>query len=110
MALKVLYILILISNFFDDLTTYLALTSKPAPGHVIVEANPIARVLFETIGLVPGLVFEFFLTVVLLYWVMKSTALPHKLKVGMFVAIFVITTWAVLNNTAILQSGAIISG
>ena len=108
MTLRILFILTILANMGDNLTTYLALTSPVHPGNIITEANPLARYLFEQIGLVPGLLFDMLVTVGVLYYLMNWNVAPYKLKVFIFGTILAIVTWAVVNNTLVLYSGAFV--
>ena len=53
----VLGVLVLLLNTLDNTTTFLCLRS-PVPGFEVIEANPLARWLFDAVGLTEGLVFE----------------------------------------------------
>lgn len=108
MTLKILFVLLILANLGDNISTYLALTLPAKEGMLISEANPIAAWIFEAMGLVKGLVFEFVVSVMLFYWLMGVKDIPYKWKVVIFVGILIPTVYAVINNVWILTSGAFI--
>ena len=87
----------------DHWTTYLCLRS-PVPGWAVSEANPIADWLFQSAGLVPGLVIDSLVTLVAVVFLATTTRLPQGAKVGCFVAIAGFTGYAVANNLGALES------
>jgi hypothetical protein len=49
--------LVVLMNLADNATTFLCLRA-PVPDFELVEANPAGSWLFDTVGLLPGLIFE----------------------------------------------------
>jgi len=108
MTLKILFVLLILAFLGDNISTYLALTLPAKEGILISEANPIAAWIIAAMGLVKGLIFEFVLSIGLLYWLMGVKDIPYKWKVLIFVGILIPTIYAVINNMVILTSGAFI--
>jgi hypothetical protein len=108
MTLKILFVLLILANLGDNISTYLALALPAIEGMLITEANPIAAWIFETMGLVKGLIFEFVLSIGILFWLMGVKNIPYKWKVVIFVGILIPTVYAVINNVKILFLGVFI--
>jgi len=102
MLLRSLYALFLLSNLADDITTYLALTAPDSDRFGVVEANPIAKWIFDTMGLVNGLALEFVLSAIFMWWLMKTSHFSYKFKVGVFVIISTLAAGAAWNNFGVL--------
>ncbi len=81
----------------DHWTTYVALTT-PAPGWLVEEGNPGAAWIFETFGLVPGLLIDGLISVAFVAFVVWVRWIPLKVKVAAFAGINVVTLAAVINN------------
>lgn len=95
---------VLISSFFDHLTTWWCLR-EPVPGWVVTEVNPMADWLFVTVGLVPGLLIDSVFTVIVVVWFYRWN-IPEPLKIGFLSVVTVVTTYAVVNNyNAIVKMG-----
>lgn len=104
MTLRILYVLVNLANLGDDITTYIALTSTVQLGFFIEEANPIARWLFDTMGLAQGLVFETVIMVAISTWLLLVKNLPYKLKFGVFAILLTMTVAAFVNNVWVLST------
>jgi len=102
-VLHLLAIAALLLSAADHWTTYLCLRS-PVEGWLVSEANPIAQWLFDTLGLVPGLMVDSAVTVVAVAFLVTTPLLPRVVK-GVFFA-FVIgwTAYAVMNNLEAIRS------
>ncbi len=85
----------------DHWTTYLCLRA-PVAGFHVSEANPIAAVLFQQVGLVPGLVVDGLLTLGALLFLVWTRRLPEAVKVLFLVTVAVWTGAAVANNLDVL--------
>ena len=102
MTLKILFVLLILAFLGDNISTYFALSLPAKEGLLISEANPIAAWIFEAMGLVKGLIFEFVLSIGLLYWLMGVKTIPYKWKVVIFAGILIPTVYAVINNIGVL--------
>lgn len=89
-------------NTLDNWTTYLCLRN-PVQGFVITEANPVARFTFEQMGLVPGLVFEYALTLLALVFVVWTHRLPGLFKVFLLGVLCLLAGGAAWNNFQVIQ-------
>ena len=108
--LRLLAALTLLLSASDHWTTYLCLR-HPVMGHNVIEANPLARWLFDSVGLVEGLMIDSALTVAALLFLLQTRRLPHLLKVGFLAVVIAGTGYAVVNNLGILdQIGLAASG
>ena len=81
----------------DHWTTYVCLR-QPVSGWQVIEANPISEWLFSWIGLVPGLLFDSFITVCAVLFLVTTRRLPQTLKTVFFSAVVLTTGYAVVNN------------
>lgn len=100
---KVLGALFLLAVVGDSLTTYLALTT-PSATIMAYEANPLARYLFETLGLEETLVLDFFVSVAALSLVF-CLRIAYRWKVVILSFFVALTAAAVANNTWVLMTG-----
>ena len=81
----------------DHWTTYLCLHS-PVSGFEVTEANPFAAWLFQSVGLVEGLMIDSLLTVAALAFLLTTAWMPRTAKVAFLVAVIGWTGFAVANN------------
>jgi len=81
----------------DHWTTYLCLR-QPVSGWQVTEANPISGWLFETFGLVPGLLIDSGVTVCAVAFLLTTRRLPAFVKKVFFGLVVVATSYAVYNN------------
>ncbi|MCP4005209.1 MAG: hypothetical protein GY725_13545 [bacterium] len=95
--------LVVLFNLTDNATTYLCLR-EPVPGFEIVEVNPIARWLFETLGLLEGLVFEMGMTTLAVGFLVVTRSVPPKLRLALLVVLTVLPAWASANNYFVLKA------
>jgi hypothetical protein len=96
-VMRVLAILILLLSAADHWTTYLCLRA-PLEGWAVTEANPLAEWLFQTLGLVPGLLVDSAVTVAAVGFLLTTTRVPPMLKSCFFVLVAAWTAVAVVNN------------
>ena len=87
----------LVLSAADHWTTYLCLR-QPVSGWHVTEANPISDWLFETVGLVPGLLFDSLLTVCAVVFLLTTRRLPNFAKKVFFSLVVAATGYAVINN------------
>jgi hypothetical protein len=103
--LHILVVLTLLLTAADHWTTYLCLRA-PVPGWQVAEANPIADWLFQSIGLVPGILLDSAITLAAIAFLLTTALVPRAAKGGFFLAVVAWTGWAVFNNVqAILSMG-----
>jgi hypothetical protein len=96
----VLYLLAISSLLLsaaDHWTTYLCLR-RPVEGWLVSEANPISDWLFQTLGLVPGLVIDSMVTVLAVAFLVTTPLLPRLAKTLFFIFVIGWTAYAVVNN------------
>jgi hypothetical protein len=87
----------LVVSAADHWTTYLCLRN-PVSGWEVTEANPISEWLFQTVGLVPGLLVDSVVTVSAVAFLLTTRRLPDLAKKIVFGLIVVATGYAVINN------------
>lgn len=95
-------LLVLLFNVVDNATTFLCLRS-PVPGYEVIEANPLARWLFDSMGLIPGLVFEMAITTGAVGFLVLSPRIPAGWRFGLLVVLAVLPAYASFNNLQIMQ-------
>lgn len=89
----------------DHWTTYLCLRA-PVTGWEVTEANPIAEWLFQSVGLVPGILIDSAVTLAAIAFLLGTALVPLAAKRVFFLAVIAWTSWAVVNNVrAILVLG-----
>ena len=81
----------------DHWTTYLCLR-QPVSGWQVTEVNPISEWLFQTVGLVPGLLADSLVTVAAVAFLLTTRRLPNFVKKAFFGLVVVATGYAVINN------------
>ena len=81
----------------DHWTTYVCLR-QPVSGWQVTEANPISDWLFESIGLVPGLLLDSVVTIAAVAFLLTTRRLPNFVKRTFFGLVVVATGYAVINN------------
>ena len=103
--LHLLVALTLLLTAADHWTTYLCLRA-PVPGWQVAEANPMADWLFQSVGLVPGILLDSVVTLAAIAFLLSTALIPRAVKSGFFLAVIFWTGWAVINNVqAILLMG-----
>ncbi len=81
----------------DHWTTYVCLR-QPISGWRVTEANPISDWMFQTVGLVPGLLVDSLLTVAAVVFLLTTRRLPDFAKKAFFGLVVAFTGYAVINN------------
>jgi hypothetical protein len=81
----------------DHWTTYLCLRS-PVSGFEVTEANPFSAWLFESVGLLEGLMIDSVLTIAALAFLVTTRWMPRAAKMTFLVAVIGWTGFAVANN------------
>jgi hypothetical protein len=99
----VLGVLVLVFNTLDNTTTFLCLR-HPVQGYEVIEANPLARWLFDAVGLVQGLVFESIITLAAVAFLVLTQAIPPRVRATLLVVLVVLPAWAVFNNLRVMAA------
>jgi uncharacterized protein YacL len=102
-VLNLLAIASLLLSAADHWTTYLCLRT-PVEGWLVSEANPISEWLFQTLGLVPGLMIDSVVTVIAVVFLVTTSLLPRVVKTVFFVFVIGWTAYAVMNNLEAIRS------
>jgi len=87
----------------DHWTTYVCLR-QPISGWQVTEANPISQWLFESIGLVPGLLLDSAVTIAAVAFLLTTRRLPDVVKKVFLGLVIVSTGYAVVNNYRAIDS------
>lgn len=99
----VLGFLVLILNAMDNTTTFFCLNTS-VPGFEVTEANPIARWLFDSLGLVEGLLLEGLITAAAVSFLVLSHRIPHRARLAVLTVLTLLPAWATLNNLFVMQA------
>ncbi len=95
--------LVLVFNSLDNATTYMCL-HQTVPGFDVIEANPLARWLFDAVGLVEGLVFESMVTLSAVAFLVMTRMIPTRVRNVLLVVLAVLPAWAVVNNLKVMAA------
>ena len=68
------------------------------------EANPIARWLFESVGLVEGLILETLVTTVAVCFLVWAPRISPQLRLALLVVLAILPAWATANNLEVMRS------
>lgn len=101
--MRLLALLTLLLSAADHWTTYLCLRA-PVPGWIVTEANPLADWLFQTAGLVPGLLIDSVLTLGGVGFLLITRNVPVVAKRIFFAVVIAWTTVAVANNLEAIEA------
>ncbi len=93
--------LVLLMNALDNTTTFLCLRA-PVAGFDVFEANPVARWLFQGVGLLEGLVLEMALSSAAVLFLVTTHRLPSRSRVVLLTLLALLPTWAVANNMQVM--------
>ena len=108
--MHVLALLTLMLSAADHWTTYLCLRA-PLDGWEVTEANPLADWLFQSLGLVPGLLIDSAVTLAAVAFLLSTRHISESAKVAFFGLIAAWTGIAVINNlNAISTIGLSLTG
>lgn len=100
--LHLLAVVTLLLSLADHWTTYLCLRT-PISGFEVAEANPIAAWLFDSVGLVEGLMIDTTLTIGALAFLITTRRMPRAAKLIFLLAVIGWTGFAVANNLKAMQ-------
>ena len=95
--LHILALLTLLLTAADHWTTYLCLKS-PVPGFDVSEANPVAGWLFQSLGLLPGILLDSVVTVAAIGFLVSTALIPRAAKRVFLMVVIGGTGYAVVNN------------
>ena len=101
--LGVLLGLALILGAADHWTTWLCLTGGFGDT-TIVEGNPLAAWLFESLGVGTGLTIDSVVTATALLFLTQTRRLPRRAKLALLAAVVAISSHAVASNLRVLQT------
>jgi len=96
-------VLVLVLNVADNTTTFLCLR-HPIAGFEVVEANPVARWLFDSIGLAQGLVLEMAITTAAIAFLVQTDRIPSRTKLTLLTVLALLPAWAVFNNLLVIRA------
>ena len=103
----VLGTLVILFNGVDNATTFLCLR-QPVEGFEVFEANPVARALFDSLGLVEGLVLEMAITLLAVVFLVWTRRVPRRLKLTLLALLAVLPAWASVNNLIVIRAVAVL--
>ena len=101
--LQLLALLTLALTAADHWTTYLCLRN-PIDGWIVTEANPLAEWLFESVGLVPGLLLDSAISIAAIGFVLTTGLFTRSVKGACFGLLMLSTGFAVINNVRALEA------
>jgi hypothetical protein len=70
----------------------------------VIEANPAAAWLFETVGLRAGLVLEMAVTTAAIVFLVATERITPRLKLGLLVVLAALPAWAAVNNWLVIEA------
>ena len=89
-------------NFLDNTTTFLCLR-YPVAGFEVFEANPLARWLFDALGLLEGLMLETLITTAAVAFLVLTSRIPRNMRIALLAALALLPAWAVANNMQVMH-------
>jgi len=101
--LRILALLTVLVSAADHWTTYVCLRA-PVPGWQVAEANPVADWLFQTLGLVPGLLLDTLITLCAVAFLVSTSIIPHTVRAAFLAIVTLWTAFAVVNNVQAIQA------
>lgn len=101
--MRSLALLTVLISAADHWTTYLCLR-RPVPGWRVAEANPVAEWLFQTLGLVPGLLLDSAVTLAAVAFLVSTSLIPRTLRAAFLALVTLWTAAAVANNVQALHA------
>lgn len=97
-----LALVVLLLTCVDHWTTYVCLHT-PVGGWDVTEANPLARWLFGSTGLVPGLALDTLITFTAIGFLLATDRFSRPMKASFLSIIALATSYAVVNNLQAIQ-------
>ncbi len=98
--LAVMGAIVVLFNALDNLTTFLCLSQSED----CIEANPVAAWLFDSMGLVNGLVLEMSITALAVIFLVVTNYVPRHVKVVLLTILTILPAWASLNNMYVMDA------
>jgi hypothetical protein len=95
--------LVVLFNLADNATTFLCLRA-PVPGFEVIEANPAAAWLFETVGLRQGLLLEMAITTLAIVFLVTTERITPRAKRWLLVVLAALPAWAAINNWLVIEA------
>ena len=89
--------LVLLFNFFDNLTTFLCLRAS-SPIFEVFEANPVAQWTFDKLGLMQGLALETAVTTAAVAFLIFTDRISATPKLVLLGTLALLPAWAAINN------------
>ena len=102
-SVRILALLTLFLTAADHWTTFLCLR-RPVSGWQVTEANPIAEWLFDSMGLLPGLVLDSVVTVAAIAFLLTTGLIPRTAKGVILTVVVAWTGYAVVNNLSAIAT------
>lgn len=98
--------IVFVLHLLDNYTTWVML-GAPIPGWDVVEANPVARAIFNIVGLEVGLLADTLFTAAACIWGYRTKVCTENTKLFWCAILALVSLCAVLNNTrALIVTGA----
>ena len=94
---------VVLFNLLDNATTFICLRD-PVAGYTVVEANPMARWMFESVGLVQGLLLETVLTTGAVAFLVLSPRISNPIRIALLALLIALPAYAAANNYMIMQT------
>ncbi len=94
--------LVMVLNFLDNATTFVCLRT-PIPGMNVVEANPFARWLFDSVGLLQGLAFETFVSTAAVCFLVLTPLVSDRVRFTILTILAILPGVAVVNNLHVIH-------
>jgi len=95
--------LVLLFNLLDNATTFLCLQAA-TPSFEVFEANPVARFIFDHMGLFEGLMIETAITTAAVGFLVWTDRIPSTFKLVLLGVLATLPAWAALNNLSVAQA------
>ena len=102
-------LLVIFFDLLDNFTTFVCLTADPlkTANAVLVEANPLARWLFEAVGLTQGLIFSTAVTFIAVAFLVFTHRIRRGPRFFLLAVLAILPACASLNNLYVMQQAGI---
>ncbi len=101
-------LLVILFDLLDNFTTFVCLTTAPTSSHeILAEANPIARWLFDSIGLVEGLALSTVVTLAAVVFLLFTKRLHPHTRLLLLGVLAILPLFAALNNLQVMHRAGI---
>jgi hypothetical protein len=94
-------VLAVVLNLLDNTTTFLCLRA-PVNGFEVFEANPVARWIFDAVGLFEGLMIETVITTAAIAFLVLTSRIPRNARLALLLVLALLPAWAVANNLQVI--------